>query len=58
MAFSRACTQEDFTWHPLKSCVELLDKHRYAVFSQPDHSLAGTDDPGEGKNLDRAEYMH
>ncbi|KAF8558858.1 hypothetical protein OG21DRAFT_1404126 [Imleria badia] len=38
---------EDFTWHPLKDCLELLDKHRYAVFSQPDHSLAGSDDPGE-----------
>ncbi|KAG8218768.1 arginine-tRNA-protein transferase [Butyriboletus roseoflavus] len=40
---------EDFTWHPLKSCVELLDKYRYAVFSQPGHSLAGPDDPGEGE---------
>jgi len=31
---------ENFMWHPLKNCAELLDKYRYAAFSQPDHSLA------------------
>lgn len=38
---------EDFTWYPLKSCAEMLDKYRYAVFSHPEHSLEGQDDPGE-----------
>jgi len=38
-------------WRPLKNCVELLDKYRYATFSQPDHSLAGPGDPGEGEIL-------
>ncbi|KAF7983892.1 hypothetical protein HWV62_18250 [Athelia sp. TMB] len=32
---------EDYTWHPLKRCVELLDKNRYACFTHPDHSLEG-----------------
>ncbi|KAF9247186.1 arginine-tRNA-protein transferase [Melanogaster broomeanus] len=40
---------EDFSWFPLKTCAELLDKYRYAVFSNPDHSLEGSDDPGEGE---------
>ena len=43
--------QEDFMWHPLQDCIELLDKYRYAAFSEPGHSLAGPDDPGEGEDL-------
>ncbi|KIK75335.1 hypothetical protein PAXRUDRAFT_835710 [Paxillus rubicundulus Ve08.2h10] len=38
---------EDFAWYPLKSCTEILDKYRYGVFSHPEHSLEGQDDPGE-----------
>ncbi|KAG9317583.1 arginine-tRNA-protein transferase [Chiua virens] len=48
---------EDFKWYPLKNCVKLLDKYRYAVFSQPDHSLAGTDDPGEAVEVDDEEEL-
>ncbi|KAI9574553.1 arginine-tRNA-protein transferase [Boletus coccyginus] len=48
---------EDFTWYPLKNCVELLDKYRYATFSQPDHSLAGPDDPGEVVQVDNEEEL-
>ncbi|KAI0082575.1 hypothetical protein K474DRAFT_1655378 [Panus rudis PR-1116 ss-1] len=32
---------EDYTWHPLDKCKPLLDKHRYACFSHPEHSIAG-----------------
>ncbi|KAH0840053.1 hypothetical protein J3R83DRAFT_1020 [Lanmaoa asiatica] len=48
---------EDFTWHPLDDCVELLDKYRYAAFSQPSHSLAGPDDPGEVVEVDNEEEL-
>lgn len=45
-------------WHPLKNCAELLDKYRYAAFSQPDHSLADLvqSDPVEGEDVDMAVY--
>ncbi|KAH7887853.1 arginine-tRNA-protein transferase [Phlebopus sp. FC_14] len=39
---------EEYTWHPLKTCIEILDKYRYATFAHPEHSLEGSDDPGEG----------
>ncbi|KZP07151.1 hypothetical protein FIBSPDRAFT_1053153 [Athelia psychrophila] len=32
---------EDYTWHPLDVCSKLLDKHRYACFSHPEHSIEG-----------------
>ncbi|KAF8138603.1 arginine-tRNA-protein transferase [Boletus edulis] len=48
---------EDFTWHPLNNCVDLLNKYRYAVFSQPDHSLAGSGDPGEVVEVDNEEEL-
>ncbi|KDQ64886.1 hypothetical protein JAAARDRAFT_241032 [Jaapia argillacea MUCL 33604] len=32
---------EDYTWHPLETCVPLLEKYRYACFSHPEHSLEG-----------------
>jgi len=37
---------EDFTWHPLKTCVPFLDKYRFACFTHPEHSLEGSQDPG------------
>jgi len=37
---------EDYTWHPLKNCVPLLDSYRYACFTHVDHSLEGSQDPG------------
>ncbi|KAF9226438.1 hypothetical protein BS17DRAFT_864238 [Gyrodon lividus] len=42
---------ENFAWYPLKTCAGLLDKYRYAVFSHPEHSLEGPDDPGKGECL-------
>jgi len=48
---------EDDTWHPLKDCVVLLDRYRYAVFSQPDHSLASPEDPGEDVAVDDEEQL-
>lgn len=32
---------ETYTWHPLKTCVPLLENYRYACFTSPDHSLEG-----------------
>jgi len=37
---------EEYTWHPLKDCVPLLDKYRYACFAHADRSLEGSKDPG------------
>ncbi|KAJ7179881.1 arginine-tRNA-protein transferase [Mycena crocata] len=31
---------ETYDWYPLKTCIPLLEKYRYACFSQPDHSTA------------------
>ncbi|TDL29717.1 hypothetical protein BD410DRAFT_736841 [Rickenella mellea] len=36
----------DYTWHPLQTCVKLLEKNRYACFSQPERSLSDPADPG------------
>ncbi|KAI6164752.1 arginine-tRNA-protein transferase [Pisolithus thermaeus] len=30
---------EDYTLHPLESCIPLLDRYHYATFTQPEHSL-------------------
>ncbi|KAJ7638701.1 arginine-tRNA-protein transferase [Roridomyces roridus] len=32
---------ETYEWTPLETCMPLLEKHRYACFSNPDHSIAG-----------------
>ena len=32
---------EDYTWHPLEECKPLLDRHRYACFTHPEHSIDG-----------------
>ena len=40
--------QEEFTWHPLKTCVPMLNRYRYACFVHPEHSLEGSQDPGPG----------
>jgi len=37
---------EEFTWHPLKTCVPMLNRYRYACFVHPEHSLEGSQDPG------------
>ncbi|EJD01439.1 uncharacterized protein FOMMEDRAFT_90177, partial [Fomitiporia mediterranea MF3/22] len=34
---------EEYSWYPLKDCTSLLDSHRYACFSHPEHSVK---DPG------------
>ncbi|KAK7695493.1 hypothetical protein QCA50_000129 [Cerrena zonata] len=47
---------EDYSWHPLGQCKTLLDNHRFACFTHPEHSLTevykgpadGTDIPPEG----------
>ncbi|KAJ6509921.1 arginine-tRNA-protein transferase [Mycena vitilis] len=36
---------ETYDWFPLESCIPLLEKHRYACFSQPDHSSSQPPDP-------------
>jgi len=33
--------QETYAWFPLKACVPLLDRYRYACFSKPEHSIEG-----------------
>ncbi|KAH7920811.1 hypothetical protein BV22DRAFT_1020525 [Leucogyrophana mollusca] len=38
---------EEYTWHPLDTCIPLLDRYRYATFAHPERSLEGSDDPGE-----------
>lgn len=38
--------QETYTWFPLSTCLPLLQRHRYACFSHPEHSLV--DPPNEG----------
>jgi arginine-tRNA-protein transferase len=30
--------QETYDWYPLKDCIPLLEKNRYACFSDPSHS--------------------
>lgn len=30
---------EDYTWHPLESCMPLLNRYHYATFTYPEHSL-------------------
>ncbi|KIN92627.1 hypothetical protein M404DRAFT_36900 [Pisolithus tinctorius Marx 270] len=30
---------EDYTWHPLESCIPLLNRYHYATFTHPEHSL-------------------
>lgn len=34
--------QETYEWYPLQSCIPLLEKHRYACFSNPSHSSNDT----------------
>ncbi|KAJ7129806.1 arginine-tRNA-protein transferase [Mycena epipterygia] len=36
---------ENYAWFPLKTCIPLLEKYRYACFSQPDNSTAEAADP-------------
>jgi len=43
--------KETYDWFPLSSCVPLLERHRYACFSHPDHSLVEFPDEGQGKWL-------
>ncbi|THV08686.1 hypothetical protein K435DRAFT_959219, partial [Dendrothele bispora CBS 962.96] len=38
---SYLCDPETYIWFPFKDCVKSLDKHRYACFSFPKHSLEG-----------------
>ncbi|KAJ6599183.1 arginine-tRNA-protein transferase [Mycena vulgaris] len=35
---------ETYVWFPLKTCIPLLEKYRYACFSNPDHSSAESPD--------------
>ncbi|KAI0321838.1 arginine-tRNA-protein transferase [Amylostereum chailletii] len=39
---------EGCAWHPLENCNALLDKHRYACFTHPEHSVVNMPDPNEG----------
>jgi arginine-tRNA-protein transferase len=32
---------EDFSWHPLSACENVLERFRYACFTHPEHSLEG-----------------
>ncbi|KAJ6629113.1 arginine-tRNA-protein transferase [Mycena sp. CBHHK59/15] len=43
---------ETYDWFPLGTCLPLLDKYRYACFSQPDHSIASD----SGKQTPRFMY--
>lgn len=36
---------ETYEWFPLENCIPLLEKYRYACFSQPDHSSAEPPNP-------------
>jgi arginine-tRNA-protein transferase len=40
--------QEEYTWFPLRDCILQLEKFRYATFAHPEHSVEGSEDPGEG----------
>ncbi|KAF9534811.1 arginine-tRNA-protein transferase [Crepidotus variabilis] len=37
---------ETYEWFPMSICIPLLEKHRYACFSNPSHSITGEADPG------------
>jgi len=41
---SYLCDPETYEWYPLETCKPLLEKHRYACFSDPSHSI---DNPGD-----------
>ncbi|KAF8076278.1 arginine-tRNA-protein transferase [Lyophyllum atratum] len=48
---------ETYDWYPLTSCVPLLEQHRYASFSHPDHSLVELpDEEQDDPQLDE-DYM-
>ncbi|KAL1681640.1 arginine-tRNA-protein transferase [Schizophyllum commune] len=32
---------ETYEWYPIEQCKKLLDNHRYACFSHPEHSIQG-----------------
>ncbi|KAJ7283769.1 arginine-tRNA-protein transferase [Mycena rebaudengoi] len=36
---------ETYAWFPIKDCAPLLEKYRYACFSDPDHSMAEVPNP-------------
>ena len=39
--------QETYEWHRLQSCLPLLEKNRYACFSDPSHSNNDRSQPDE-----------
>ncbi|KAF8639714.1 hypothetical protein AX17_000976 [Amanita inopinata Kibby_2008] len=36
-----------YQWYPLKECIPLLERYRYACFSDPDRSIHGTAEPDD-----------
>ena len=46
--------QETYEWYPLEKCVPLLQKNRYACFSDPSHSIEG-EAPSELPNAPEVE---
>lgn len=38
--------QETYQWFPMKGCIPLMEKYRYACFSDPSHSIEGDAEPG------------
>ncbi|KAF8665813.1 hypothetical protein AX16_000256 [Volvariella volvacea WC 439] len=52
---------ETYAWYPLDDCKKLLDQHRYACFSSPEHSMTAISrgDPYDGNPIqddDLADY--
>ncbi|KAF8719145.1 hypothetical protein AX14_011405 [Amanita brunnescens Koide BX004] len=37
---------ETYQWFPMKDCIPLMEKYRYACFSDPSHSIEGDAEPG------------
>ncbi|KAI6047293.1 arginine-tRNA-protein transferase [Pisolithus marmoratus] len=49
--------QEDYSWHPLESCIPLLDQHHYATFTHPGHSLESPADIEVNESENNAEEI-
>lgn len=49
---------EEYSWHPLKECVPLLDKYAYACFTHPERSsrrIVNETNGGKGQDAERVE---
>ncbi|TEB30154.1 hypothetical protein FA13DRAFT_1733968 [Coprinellus micaceus] len=49
--------QETYLWYPLEECIPLLDKYRYACFTDPTQSIGGDAPEAEEGLWDDDDYF-